>query len=146
MERWDSQYIFLAILGIFSLCVIDEPWTLCKDLLWHSPHTQSADSYDPPFFLPFLPIAGWLVFFYACKFITGEYRPPIWVRVLPALENILYVQPEQHPLRTQEHILRHFGLVALRHHSLRCAFRLLGLMFIFARPVPLPHLLARSDG
>lgn len=24
------------------------------------------------------------------RFISGEYRPPIWVRVLPALENILY--------------------------------------------------------
>lgn len=26
----------------------------------------------------------------AFRFISGEYRPPIWVRVLPALENILY--------------------------------------------------------
>lgn len=42
------------------------------------------------FFLPFLPIAGWLIFYFACQFISGDYRPPIWVRVLPALENILY--------------------------------------------------------
>lgn len=42
------------------------------------------------FFLPFLPIAGWLLFFYACQFIPSDWRPAIWVRVLPALENILY--------------------------------------------------------
>ena len=72
------------------------------------------------FFLPFLPIIAWLVLWYSCKyvmiafldlswlpflgrpgglrshgltpyrFIDGAYRPPIWVRVLPALENIFY--------------------------------------------------------
>jgi len=42
------------------------------------------------FFLPFLPIAGWLILFYASQFTPSEYRPGIWVRVLPALENILF--------------------------------------------------------
>lgn len=42
------------------------------------------------FLLPFLPIAAWLILFYACQFVSSEYRPGIWVRVLPALENILY--------------------------------------------------------
>lgn len=27
---------------------------------------------------------------HCCRFIPAEYRPPIWVRVLPALENIIY--------------------------------------------------------
>ncbi|CAG8441032.1 6956_t:CDS:2 [Diversispora eburnea] len=42
------------------------------------------------FFLPFLPIAAWLILFYSCRFIPGSSRPHIYVSVLPALENILY--------------------------------------------------------
>ncbi|KAK5942451.1 Phosphatidylinositol:ceramide phosphoinositol transferase (IPC synthase) [Knufia obscura] len=42
------------------------------------------------FFLPFIPIAAYLIWFYACRFVPAEWRPPIWVKVLPALENILY--------------------------------------------------------
>ena len=58
------------------------------------------------FFLPFMPIAAYLIWFYSARyailissgnseltfdrFIPSEYRPPIWVKVLPALENIFY--------------------------------------------------------
>jgi inositol phosphorylceramide synthase catalytic subunit len=42
------------------------------------------------FFLPFLPIASYLILFYACQFIPSDWRPQVWVRLLPALENILY--------------------------------------------------------
>ncbi|KAI5304057.1 Aureobasidin resistance protein Aur1 [Ascosphaera pollenicola] len=37
-----------------------------------------------------MPIISWLVLFYAMQFIPSDWRPPIWVRVLPALENIFY--------------------------------------------------------
>lgn len=42
------------------------------------------------FFLPALPIFTWLLFFFNARFIPAEYRPHIWVKVLPALENIFY--------------------------------------------------------
>lgn len=42
------------------------------------------------FFLPVLPVFVWLLFFFNARFIPAEYRPHIWVKVLPALENIFY--------------------------------------------------------
>lgn len=87
---YDAQYLFLAILGIFSLSVIQSPGPFVKTLVATLLLTSLVIPLTRQFFLPFLPIAGYLLFFYACQFISGEYRPPVWVRVLPALENILY--------------------------------------------------------
>lgn len=42
------------------------------------------------FFLPATPIFSWLLFFYSSQFIPKDYRPHIWVSVLPTLESILY--------------------------------------------------------
>lgn len=42
------------------------------------------------FFLPALSIFTWLLLFFNARFIPAEYRPHIWVKVLPALENIFY--------------------------------------------------------
>lgn len=87
---YDAQYLFLAVVGMFSLCIIQSPGPLVKFMVATLLMTSLVLPITRQFFLPFLPIAAWLVFFYGCQFISGEYRPPIWVRVLPALENILY--------------------------------------------------------
>lgn len=64
---YDAQYLLLAVVGIFSICIIQEPGPLVKFtvatllmIFLILPITQQ-------FFLPFLPIAAWLVFFLACK-------------------------------------------------------------------------------
>jgi len=66
---YDFQYFALAILGIFCLSIIGPPGpgpmfkTMVATLLMISlilPITRQ-------FFLPFLPIAGWLVLFYSAK-------------------------------------------------------------------------------
>lgn len=93
MHQWspyDAQYIFLAIIGIFSLSIIQFPGPLIKTMVATFLMLSLLLPVTRQFFLPFLPIAGWLILFYACQFVSGEYRPPIWVRVLPALENIMY--------------------------------------------------------
>lgn len=87
---YDAQYLLLAIVGIFSLSVIESPGPFVKTLVATFLLTSLIIPLTRQFFLPFLPIAVYLFLFYACQFISGEYRPPIWVRVLPALENILY--------------------------------------------------------
>ena len=98
------------------------------------------------FFLPFLPIAGWLVLFYACQFIPGDYRPGIWVRVLPALENILYGANLSNILAAHKNAvldvlawlpygITHFG----------APFVCSGLMFIFGPPGTTPTF-ARAFG
>ncbi|CAZ83675.1 unnamed protein product [Tuber melanosporum] len=87
---WDGQYLFLVILGIFCLSIIETPGAIIKTLISTLLITSLILPITRQFFLPFLPVAGWLVLFYACRFIPSEWRPPIWVRVLPALENIIY--------------------------------------------------------
>lgn len=42
------------------------------------------------FLLPAYPVLTWLLLFPSCKYIPIDYRPAIWVRVLPTLENIFY--------------------------------------------------------
>ncbi|KAF8458223.1 hypothetical protein BDZ91DRAFT_666153 [Kalaharituber pfeilii] len=92
-HRWslyDGQYLILIIIGIFCLSIIEFPGPLIKTAIATLLMVSLLLPITRQFFLPFLPIVAWLVLFYACRFIPVEYRPPIWVRVLPALENIVY--------------------------------------------------------
>ncbi|QKX56189.1 uncharacterized protein TRUGW13939_03289 [Talaromyces rugulosus] len=91
--RWsayDFQYLLLMIIGIFSLSLIQAPGPMGKTAIASLLLTSLLLPITRQFFLPFLPVAAWLIFFYACQFVPSEMRPGIWVRVLPALENILY--------------------------------------------------------
>lgn len=116
---YDAQYLVLIIVGIFALSVIEEPGPLAKTSLATLLMASLIIPITRQFFLPFLPALTWLVLFYACRyvimivihvicdcrrwrleeisvlikncrFIPSEWRPHIWVRVLPALENIIY--------------------------------------------------------
>jgi hypothetical protein len=69
-HRWtvyDGQYLILAILGIFSLCIIETPGALFKTVVASLLLFSLVLPITRQFFLPFLPIAAWLIFFYACR-------------------------------------------------------------------------------
>ena len=69
-HRWtvyDGQYLILAILGIFSLCIIESPGALVKTVVASLLLFSLVLPITRQFFLPFLPIAAWLIFFYACR-------------------------------------------------------------------------------
>jgi inositol phosphorylceramide synthase catalytic subunit len=69
-HRWtvyDGQYLILAILGIFSLCIIESPGALVKSVVASLLLFSLVLPITRQFFLPFLPIAAWLIFFYACR-------------------------------------------------------------------------------
>ncbi|KIX06791.1 uncharacterized protein Z518_04767 [Rhinocladiella mackenziei CBS 650.93] len=92
-HRWtlyDGQWLFLAVVGIFSLSIIESPGPMVKTAVATLLLASLIFPITRQFFRPFMPIAAYLIFFYACRFIPAEWRPPIWVKVLPALENILY--------------------------------------------------------
>ncbi|KAF2721041.1 aureobasidin resistance protein Aur1 [Polychaeton citri CBS 116435] len=136
---FDAQYIFLAILATFSLCVIQSPGPMVKTLVATLIMLSLILPITRQFFLPALPVFGWLIFFYSCQFISGEYRPPIWVRVLPALENILYGANLSNILSAHQSTflsvmgwlpygITHFGAPVV------CS----GLMFIFGPPGTTP--------
>ncbi|KAF2101479.1 aureobasidin resistance protein Aur1 [Rhizodiscina lignyota] len=148
-HRWsyyDAQYLFLAILGIFCLSIIESPGPLVKMLVATGIILSLVIPVTRQFFLPFLPIAGWLIFFFSCKFIPGEYRPPIWVKVLPTLENILYGANLSNIISAHKHVvldvlawlpygITHFGAPAV------CSL----VMFIWGPPGTAP-LFARTFG
>ncbi|KAL2268372.1 hypothetical protein VTJ83DRAFT_3218 [Remersonia thermophila] len=86
---WDLQHVATFACMVFSLAILPSAPFLktaavaLMALLLAMPITQQ-------FFLPSLPIWVYLLYFFSSRFITPEYRPHIWVKVLPALENILY--------------------------------------------------------
>jgi inositol phosphorylceramide synthase catalytic subunit len=69
-HRWtiyDGQYLILALLGIFSLCIIQTPGPAVKLPIAILLLTSLVLPITRQFFLPFLPIVAWLIFFYACS-------------------------------------------------------------------------------
>ncbi|KAK0786365.1 Phosphatidylinositol:ceramide phosphoinositol transferase (IPC synthase) [Friedmanniomyces endolithicus] len=92
-HRWrahDAQYLLLAAVGIFNLCVIQTPGPTTKTFLTSLLLTGLALPLTNQLLLPALPVLAWLTFFYSCQFLPATHRPQIWVRLLPALENMLY--------------------------------------------------------
>lgn len=69
-HRWtpyDFQYLLLLVVGIFSLSMIEVPGPLAKTAVFTLLLFSLLLPITRQFFLPFLPVAGWLVFFYACQ-------------------------------------------------------------------------------
>ncbi|KAH8668871.1 PAP2 superfamily protein [Xylariales sp. PMI_506] len=148
-HRWtllDLQYVVLTTLTLFSIWIIDANAPFIKIgaalgylLLLLMPISRQ-------FFLPSWPIWTYLLYFFASRYIPYEVRPHIWVKVLPALENVLYganlsniLSAHTHPvldiLAWIPYGLGHFGLPAI------CSV----IMFLFAAPGTLP-VFARSFG
>lgn len=78
--RWsvyDLQYVLLAIIGIFSLCIIESPGVFGKTTIASLLLLSLLLPITRQFFLPFLPIAGWLIFFYACQYVPRSNVPRI---------------------------------------------------------------------
>ncbi|KAK5661723.1 hypothetical protein OQA88_9823 [Cercophora sp. LCS_1] len=147
-RRWtvyDLQYLVTLGYIIFSLCILPSaPLTktgamIVLGILLLMPITRQ-------FFLPSLPIWTYLLYFFSSRFIAPEYRPHIWVKVLPALENVLYganlsniLSAHTHPildvLAWIPYGVGHFALPAIC-----CA-----VLFLFAAPGTTP-VFARAFG
>lgn len=70
LHQWsyyDAQYLFLAILGIFALTVIESPGPLTKTFMAAMLMLALVLPITRQFFLPFLPVAAWLTFWFSCK-------------------------------------------------------------------------------
>lgn len=69
-HRWtiyDGQWLILAFLGIFSLSIIESPGPLVKTAVATFFLTTLCLPITRQFFMPFLPIASYLIWFYACR-------------------------------------------------------------------------------
>lgn len=87
---YDAQYLLIVVIGLFCFSVIEVPGPLLKTLIATLLLASLTIPLTRQFFLPLLPVLTYLILFYSCKFIPADWRPHIWVRVLPALENIVY--------------------------------------------------------
>lgn len=73
---YDFQYLLLLIIGIFSLTVMQSPGPLAKTAISSLILFSLLVPLTRQFFLPFLPVAGWLIFFYACQYVHPP-APPL---------------------------------------------------------------------
>lgn len=141
----DLQYVFLACLTLFSLYVAP-PAPGVKLLALMGATWVLLMPATRQFFLPSCMIWIWLLYFFCSRFIPYDYRPHIWVRVLPALENVLYganlsniLSAHKHPildiLAWLPYGIIHFGAPPV------CTL----IMFIFGAPGTAP-VFARAFG
>ncbi|EON98008.1 putative pap2 superfamily protein [Phaeoacremonium minimum UCRPA7] len=147
-QRWhflDIQYFILAFLMAFSMTIAPMPTVvrvvvpILTTFLLLMPATRQ-------FFLPSMVIWVYLLYFFCSRFIPYEYRPHIWVKVLPALENVMYganlsniLSEHTHPvldlLAWFPYGIGHFGGPAVTSAAL----------FLFAAPGTTP-IFAKSFG
>lgn len=147
-HKWrtsDLQYAFITLVALFSLWIAP-PAPGLKTLAVMASVWVSLMPATRQFFLPSAVIWCWLLYFFCSRFIPSEYRPHIWVRVLPALENVLYganlsaiLSAHQHPildiLAWLPYGIMHFGAPAV------CSL----IIFIFGAPGSTP-VFARTFG
>ncbi|KAF1848605.1 aureobasidin resistance protein Aur1 [Cucurbitaria berberidis CBS 394.84] len=143
---YDAQYLFLAIVAIFSLSVSEAPGPFAKTFIATLLMTGLCLPITRQFLLPLLPTLTWLLLFSGAKYISPDYRPAIWVRVLPALENILYGANLSNILSAHKHTVLDllawipYGVVHYVSPVVVC-----GCMFIWGPPGTLP-VFARAFG
>jgi hypothetical protein len=143
---WDGQYLILAVVLIFSLSVSESPGPFAKTFLATLLMGGLVLPITRQFLLPFLPALTWLLLFSSAKYIPPDYRPVIWVRVLPTLENILYGANLSNILSAHKHpVLDVLAWLpyGLMHYASPVVVS--GCMFIWGPPGTLPTW-ARSFG
>lgn len=68
---YDGQYLILIVLGVFCLSVIETPGALVKTGVATFLITTLLIPLTRQFFLPFLPVASWLILFYAAGLVSS---------------------------------------------------------------------------
>ncbi|KAK9451861.1 uncharacterized protein V1518DRAFT_370311 [Limtongia smithiae] len=145
-SAYDLQYALLFFVGVFCFFVAEEPALIVKLVLAVLLAAGLLMPVTSQIVFPLLPVFGWLSLFTACRFIPTEWRPPIWVSVLPSLETIMYGGNLSEILATRTssvldvlawlpYGIMHYGAPFV------CAF----LLFVFGSPGTLP-VFARSFG
>lgn len=69
-HRWtvlDGQWVLIAILGIFCLSIMESPGPIGKTAIATLLLSSLLLPVTRQFFLPFMPIAAYLIWFYACR-------------------------------------------------------------------------------
>lgn len=134
----DLQYLLLGGFFAFSLTIAPMPVVLKLGIV-----LLATAAFLMPitsqFFWPGAVIWTYLLYFFSSRFIPVEARPHIWVKVLPALENVLYGANLSNILSAHPHAI--FDILAwipygLLHFAL--PFLITAVLFVFAAPGTTP--------
>ncbi|ODV90487.1 hypothetical protein CANCADRAFT_2216 [Tortispora caseinolytica NRRL Y-17796] len=135
----DMQYVVDGLFLLAALIISKRPpilFRLCIAFLLIFSFIIPALS---QFFFNALPIFTWLLWFYCMQFIPGTHRPPISVRILPALETILYGGNLSSMLSQYTHpVLDVLAWIPYGIIHFGSPFVTAGLIFLFAPPKTLP--------
>ncbi|KAF5095114.1 hypothetical protein D0Z00_003262 [Geotrichum galactomycetum] len=140
--RWslaDLPYLVMAISFTFCFFVIQNPPFLVRLAIALLLLLGCLIPITSQFFFNALPIFCWLVLFYTCQFIPHTWRPRIYVRVLPALETILYGGNLSEILSSKTNAV--LDLLAWFPYGLAhfgAPFVVAAILFVFAPPKTLP--------
>lgn len=86
----DLQWAFFIPVLFFCFCIADSPPLIVRLLLVAAVIGAALVPALSRFVLGVIPTATYLILFFSCRYIPNDWRPSIYVRVLPALETILY--------------------------------------------------------
>lgn len=109
---YDSQYILLAILGALCLSIMEYPGLILKTVVSTLLLISLIIPITRQFFLPFLPVASWLLLFFACRYVVVEFFQMSRARTL-------IVRPDLSRLKSV-HIS---GFVCFRPSRISCMVR-----------------------
>lgn len=70
---YDGQYILLAVLSIFCLSIMEFPGVIVKTVVSTLLMISLILPITRQFFLPFLPIATWLLLFFSCRYVVVNF-------------------------------------------------------------------------
>ncbi len=87
---FDLQYVIMGCSFLFGISIIRNPPLVIRLILVVLLLGSVLTPITSQFFWPAMPIFLWLILFYSSQFIPDSWRPNIHVRVLPAIETILY--------------------------------------------------------
>lgn len=135
----DLQYAVAVPALIFSVIVMQNPPFYIRFAVATLYILGILIPITSQFWLPALPVLTWLLLFASSSFIGAEYRPCIFVRVLPAWETILYGGNLSEVLsKTQNSVLDVLAWIpyGLVHYG--APFVMAFVLFIFGPPSTLP--------
>lgn len=140
--RWtraDFHYFVMAFSFTFCFCLIKNPPFFLRLAIALLLVLACLLPITSQFFVPALPIFCWLVLFYTCQFIPHSWRPRIYVRVLPALETILYGGNLSEILSSQNNnVLDLLAWIPYGLVHFAAPFIVSALCFVFGPPKTLP--------
>lgn len=67
---YDFQYLGLAILGIFCLSIMENPGPMVKTFGATALLLSLVFPVTSQFWLPTLPVVGWIILFFSCRYVT----------------------------------------------------------------------------